>query len=181
MARRQDWRIIEQLGGIILENAEGCIFEIGLGKSTHIFLKFAKDFNRDLYCFDYKSRKTDWAKERGAKVFLGESITFLDQFPDIPVAMGLIDGNHRYGNVIQELDCFLPKLTYGGIIFLHDTYPSKERWIKENGTRCGNVYKLRQELEIRKDVRIFTWPYTAANCGLTMVMKKEPNRPYYRL
>ena len=54
-------------------------------------------------------------------------------------------------------------------------YPDKEM------EKVGNVYKVRQELETRDDIQIFTWPYTAANCGLTMVMKKEPNRPYYKL
>jgi len=180
MAKRQDWIVIERLGDIILKNVEGCIFEIGLGRSTPIFLKFAKDFNRDLYCFDKKPRKTNWAEERGAKIFLGESVNFFDQFPDVPVAMGLIDGDHRYKNVTQEINFFLPKLVYGGIIFLHDTYPP-EGWARENGRHCGNVYKVRQELEANNDIQIFTWPYTAMGCGLSMVMKKESNRPYYKL
>jgi len=181
MARRQDWTIIKRLGDVILRNAEGCIFEIGLGKSTPIFLKFAEDFKRDLYCFDMKLRKTDWAEKHGAIAFLGESVSFFDQFPDVPVAMGLIDGDHRYKVAIQEINFFLPKLSPGGIIFMHDTYPPREEWARENGRHCGDVYKIRQELEIRNNVQVLTWPYTAADCGLTMVMKKEPNRPYYKL
>ena len=180
MTKKQDWRIIVALGDIILKNVEGSLLEIGLGRSTPIFLKFAKDFNRDLYCFDIVERKCQWAEERGAKVFLGNSVDLMAQFPNIPIAMGLIDGDHRYEIVIQEINFFLPKLTYGGIIFLHDTYPPTAEWISEKNKHCSNVYKVRQELETQDDLRIFTWPYTAANCGLTMIMRKEPNRPYYR-
>jgi len=179
MAGRQDWRIIEGLGNTILANVEGDLFEIGLGRSTPIFVQFAKKFNRDLYCFDMVKRKCRWAKERGAKVFKGRSLDFLDQFPDISIAMGLIDGDHRYETVIQEFNFFLPKLTYGGVIFLHDTYPP-EKWVRDDGRFCGEVYKVRQELESRNDIQIFTWPYTAINCGISMVMKKELNRSYCR-
>jgi len=181
MARHQDWTIIKQLGDVILRNAGGCIFEIGLGKSTPVLLKFARSFKRDHYCFDKKQRKCDWAEQHGCKVFLGNSLDFLKEFPDIPVAMGLIDGDHQYKIAVQEFDFFVEKLSTNGVIFLHDTFPPFERWVQESGRRCGNVYKLRQELEARDDIQVFTWPYTAANCGLTMVMKKEPNRPYYRI
>jgi len=179
MGKRQDWTIIEQLGGIILKNTEGCTFEVGLGRSTPIFIKLADSFKRDHYCFDKLERKCNWAKERGCKVFIGNSLDSLSQFPDIPIAMGLIDGDHQYETVIQEVNFFLPKLAYGGVLFLHDTYPP-EKWVSEKSKHCGNVYKVRQELETRNDIWVFTWPYTAADCGLTMIMKKELNRPYYR-
>ena len=179
MAKKQDWTIIQRLGDVILKYAEGCIIEIGLGRSTQIFLKLAHDFKRTHFCFDISERKCEWARERGATVFIGRSLDFLDQFPDVPVALGLIDGDHRHEIVKLEIDFFLSKLTPGGIIFMHDTYPP-EAWVRENGKRCGNVYKTRLELETRKDIQIFTWPYTAMGCGLTMVMKKEPNQPYYR-
>lgn len=179
MSKKQDWTIIKQLGDVILQNVKGDLIEIGLGRSTPIFLQFAKNFDRDLFCFDKVQRKCDWAKERGAKVFWGRSQEFFDQFPDISIAMGLIDGNHRCEVVTQEVDFFLPKLSFGGILFLHDTYPPKE-WAREDGKRCGNVYKVRLELETRNDVQVFTWPYTAMNCGLTMVMRKELDRPYWQ-
>jgi len=152
---RQDWTIIKKLGGIVLENVDGCILEIGLGRSTPILLEFAKKFNRDLYCFDLVERKCKWAEERGAKVFLGNSVDLMKQFPDTSIAMGLIDGDHRYKIVIQEVSFFLPKLTYGGVIFLHDTYPPEE-WVSENNQHCGDVYKVRQELETRDDIQTFT-------------------------
>lgn len=183
--KRQDWTIIEQLGPIILKYVEGCIVEIGLGKSTHVFLKLATEFNRDHYCFDAKERKCVWAEKRGCKVFFGDTRKTLTQFPDIPVAMGLIDGDHRSEIAIREVNCFLKKLTLGGVVFLHDTSPPTH-FVRENGIGkgkigCGDIYKVRQELEYRaslENFQVFTWPYTAADCGLTMVMKKDPDRPY---
>ena len=179
MAKKQDWTVIERLGDVILKYVEGCIIEIGLGRSTQLLLKLAHDFKRAHYCFDTSERKCLWAQERGAKIFVGKSLDNLGQFPDVPIALGLIDGDHRHEVVRQEINFFLPKLVPGGIIFMHDTYPPEE-WVGENGRHCGNVYKTRLELETRNDIQIFTWPYTAMTCGLTMVMRKEPNRPYYR-
>lgn len=177
MGRHQDWIIIERLAKTILKNVEGCIIEIGIGRSTPIFIEFATEFKREHYCFDMLEKKCVWAREHGCKVISGESPKNLNQFPDIPVAMGLIDGDHRYGVVIQEVNFFLTKLSVGGILFLHDTYPP-EKWLSED--ECGDVYKVRQELETHDDIQIFTWPYTAINCGLTMIMNKELNRPNHR-
>lgn len=177
MGRHQDWIIIKRLGSTILKYVDGCIIEIGIGRSTPIFIEFATEFKRDLYCFDMLEKKCIWAKNHGCKAIFGESPENLKQFPDIPVAMGLIDGDHHYEVVIQEVDFFLTKLSAGGILFLHDTYPP-ERWLSED--ECGDVYRVRQELETRKNIQIFTWPYTAIDCGLTMIMNKELNRPYYR-
>ena len=182
MGRHQDWIIIERLGNTILQNVEGCIIEIGIGRSTPIFIKFADEFKRELYCFDMLEKKCIWAREHGCKAFFGNSPETLKEFPDVPVAMGLIDGNHRYEVVIQETNFFLKKLSVGGILFLHDTYPP-EKWVQKNGDGqigCGDVYLVRQELETCADIQFFTWPYTAVNCGLTMIMNKEPNRPYFR-
>ena len=65
---------------------------------------------------------------------------------------------------------------------MHDTMPQHERQIKvhEKGFSPGDVYKMRQELERMPEVDVFTWPYSAANMGLTMVMKHNKDRPYWR-
>ena len=47
-------------------------------------------------------------------------------------------------------------------------------------TVLADSYLVRQELEQKKELMTFTWPYTAANVGLTMVMKKEKNVPEFR-
>lgn len=183
MGQRQDWTIIQKLGDVILSKIGGCIFEVGIGKSTLILKQFADDFKRDHYCLDKNERKCTWAKGIGCKVILGETKNTLDSFPEILVAMGLIDGRHDSITVRLEMNFFLNLLTPGGVIFMHDTYLQTDAKIRDESHPrglAGDVYKVRQELEKRKDVQTFTWPYTAMNQGLTMVMKRELNRPYYR-
>ena len=179
MGQSQDWTIIQQLGDVILTKIHGCIFEIGIGKSTPILKKFADDFKRDLYCLDVRGYKCKWAESVGCKALIGKTKHTLKLFPKISVAMGLIDGRHDVHTVRFEVNFFLDLLTPGGIIFMHDTYLPTNRKPKK-GTMAGDIYKVRQELEMREDVQTFTWPYTAMDQGLTMVMKKELDRPYYR-
>ena len=47
-------------------------------------------------------------------------------------------------------------------------------------TQYSKYQILKAELEKRDDLQIFTWTYGAINCGLSMVTKKEENRPFYR-
>lgn len=184
MPKPQDWSIIEQLGDVILNNVEGDIFEIGIGYSTILLKKFADDFKRNFYCLDMNTRRCKWAETFGCKAIPGKTRNTLKLFPEILVAMGLIDGRHDSITVRSEINFFLKFLVPGGIIFIHDTYlPTDARIRNESHRRgiAGDVYKVRQELEMRKDVQTFTWPYTAMNQGLTMVMKKESNRSFYKV
>ena len=183
MGQRQDWSIIQRLGDVILRKINGCVFEIGIGKSTPMLKKFADDFKRDLYCLDKNERKCVWAKSVGCKIIQGLTEDTLKSFPEIPVAMGLIDGRHDSITVRFEMNFFINLLTPGGVIFMHDTYLQTDAKIRDESHPrglAGDVYKVRQELEMREDVQTFTWPYTAMDQGLTMVMKKEFDRPYYR-
>ena len=97
--------------------------------------------------------------------------------------MVFIDGEHTYETVRIELDFFLPRLAYGGVIFLHDTFPAQERLLEKDkdGRKPGDVYRARQELERNPDVDVVTFPYTALGQGLTMVLKHIPNknRPHW--
>ncbi|HEC66980.1 MAG TPA: class I SAM-dependent methyltransferase [bacterium] len=179
----KQWKILANLGPIILSNVKGCLFEIGIGKSTHILKMLADEFKRDLYCFDKKDSCCTMAQDIGCKVFHGKSIDNFQRFPRIRVAMGLLDGRHEAATVRKELNFFLDLLSTHGVIFLHDTYlQSDEKMRDESDPRgaASDVYKVRQEMEQDKRVQTFTWPYSAGDCGLTMVMKLDPERPYYR-
>ena len=181
--------ILDDLAKTILANVEGCVVDIGIGSSTKVLSKHAKDLDRPHYTCDVKRGKCEWARTVGCVAFEGRSLDFIKTFPDIPVALVFLDGEHLYETVLQEVDFFLGRLSDGGVIFLHDTHPPKE-FICESGRRCGNVYRVRQQLEHRMAMdilalthskttgftrmpalQVFTWPYTALNCGLTMVMK----------
>jgi len=179
----KEWEIINSLVPIVLSNIKGCIVEIGLGNSTTILNTYAKQFNRKHYACDKKKRVCDWIKNNiGNNINLYNclSFDFIKQFKDCP-AIIFIDGNHSYSVVKQEVDFFLPKLVCGGIMFLHDTYICK-RWYKRylKIGKESDTYKIRQDLEKNSDVYTMTFPYTAAWCGLTVVLKKDLNRPYYQ-
>jgi hypothetical protein len=186
MAKRQDWIIIERLGAIILKNVEGHVFEIGIGFSTPLLGGLADDFDRDLYCFDSSEYRCNWAKFLGYKVFKGKSLANINKLSEVTIAMGLIDGRHKANTVRAEVSFFLERLSVGGVIFLHDTYRQTSPLLRTGENlyeekMIGDVYKVRKELESLDNVQTFTWPYTATNCGLTMVMKMDPNRPYYEV
>ena len=170
-----DWIILDQLAPIILNNVEGCVVDIGIGPSTRVLFKHTQKLKRVHYSCDKKESRCEWAKEIGVpNVYFGKSLDFIKQFPDIPVALVLIDGYHKYEVVKEETLFFLKKLVLGGVIFLHDTYPPFDRL-----KNCGDVWKLRQEME-ESEVQAFTWPYTATERGLTMLMKKIPGAYYMR-
>lgn len=179
--RKIDWVIIDRLADIILAHPRhfsydpepwepiGCIVEIGAGQSSQVLAFHAQRWQVRHYTCDINPSRTIHPLHM---VFQGPSSDFIKVFDDEP-ALVLIDGSHHYEDVKMEFDFFLPRLVEGGVIFIHDTYPPFEEWAVK-GIRCGDSYLFRQELEKRSDIEVFTWPYTANCCGLTMVMRKEP-------
>ena len=170
------WTILDALVGVILFNRKGCVVEIGSGESTNILAKYSKEADVNLYTCDLNKNIPLFFNKHFH--FQGSSFEFIKQFNDIP-AVVFLDGNHDYEITSKEVEFFLEKLLVGGVIFLHDTYPpSKSKLVREH---CSDSYRLRQEYEKRKNiVDTFTWPYTAGDCGLTMIIKKSLDRPFYR-
>lgn len=175
------WVIVDRLADVILANVEGCIVEIGVGLSTIVLAKHARKFGRKHYAVDKREHKcesiaTDPAtKHDGLEVFPGLSFDFMKTFDDIP-ALVLIDGCHDADIVREEAMFFLDRLRPGGIIFFHDMHVS-EVWAKRHDgkRKFSDCYLVRWELESRRDLWCFTFPYTAQDCGVTMIMK----RPVY--
>uniref|UniRef100_A0A6H1ZPA4 Putative methyltransferase n=1 Tax=viral metagenome TaxID=1070528 RepID=A0A6H1ZPA4_9ZZZZ len=172
------WSILEALVPIIVYHRPYPIVEIGAGASTIYLARVAEQFHVKLYSCDKSPRKNKvYFKDH---VFVQKfSRDFIAEFDDYPVSVVLIDADHNYEVAKMEFDFFFDKLIPGGVIFLHDTMPPAEEYLTP--TACGDVYKLRQELEKRDDLDCFTWPYTAGYMGLTMVMKKESDRKYWEL
>lgn len=180
MKRRQsDWVTIDRLADIIIAHsrdfsyqpepweAKGCIVDIGAGQSTHVLARHAQQWKIKQYTCDISPSRTLHDLHI---VFQCPSSEFIKKFDDTP-ALVLLDGSHQYEDVIAEVEFFLPRLIEGGVIFIHDTYPPFDEWAIRY-KHCGDVYKVRQELEKRDDIQVFTWPYTANSCGLTMIMNK---------
>jgi predicted O-methyltransferase YrrM len=185
--RYKQWIILDRLSDVILSNVKGCVVEIGMGRSTYILAHHAKKFKRKMYACDSSKTKGNRVKEAiGYKNLIfwhGKSLRFIEQFDDEP-ALVFLDGNHYYHTVSKEAKFFLDKLAPGGVMFLHDTYLHPKHFKKyesKGKAKRYDTYKIRQELENTMDAWCLTFPYTAGNCGLTMVLKKETGRPYYRI
>jgi len=171
------WSILEHLVPIIMFFKPGCIVEIGAGASTIYLARIAQSFEQKLYSCDKSPRKNKTYFDN--HIFVQKfSHDFIEEFDDTPSVV-LIDADHKYEVARMEFDFFFKKLIPGGVIFIHDTMPCDETYLSE--TACGDVYKLRQDLEKRTDLDCFTWPYTAGYMGLTMVIKKDPEGEYYEL
>lgn len=181
------WAIMDRLADVILTHVEGCIVEIGAGLSTLVFAKHGKAFDREFYTCDSSLSKCEWIQKQDIhydKLFVHQekSTEFMKTFDKTP-AIVFIDGDHRFHVVQVEFDFFIDKLAVGGVIFFHDTCPLEgyyERKLEKTG-REMNTYKMKKVLKERDDIEVFTWPYTAAGCGLTMVLKKDMTAPFYRL
>ena len=186
-AHMEEWILLDRLLPVVLFHREGCLVEIGCGVSTFWMCKSGYDFDRTVYTIDCNSQKL--AKHSynalygGHKPIWCTSEDFIKQF-DEPCAVVLIDGAHDYEIAKMEFDFFFGKLVEGGVIFIHDTYPpvaegdNPAALLVPEG--CGDVWRLRGELEERRDeMEVFTWPYTAKWMGLTMVLKKEKDRPVW--
>lgn len=174
-APESHWIIIDRLSDIILENVKGSIVEIGMGGSTRVLSRHSAKFKRKYYSCDTSKRLCDWFKENlpnpNHTIFCGKSMGFIDQFDCSPVALVFLDGRHKYDIVKQEFEFFLPLLSCGGVMFLHDAAPS-EQYTKRKGHTIG-VELLRKELELLDSIYTFVWPYTAGDMGLMMITKKK--------
>jgi len=169
------WSILDALVPIIVFFRPYCIVEIGAGESTKHLARVAEQYGVTLYSCDKSPRKL--MKYCESHVLVQKfSHDFIEEFDDTPSVV-LIDADHKYEVARMEFDFFFKKLVPGGVIFIHDTMPPTEDFINEEG--CDDVYRLRQDLEKRDDLDCFTWPYTSGYMGLTMVIKKETDRPYW--
>lgn len=172
-----EWSVLATLCDIILYHRPFCIVELGAGDSTALLAQTAERFGVEFHSVDIKP----WKRRTYKKKFYFHNMLiedFMKEFKGTP-AIVLIDANHDYEVAKKEFEFFFDKLVEGGVIFLHDTYPPCERMLDK--LSCSDVYRLRQDIEkMDKNVLdVFTWPYTAKWCGLTMVMKKEKDRPYW--
>lgn len=178
----KEWAVLDLLSDFILTHTKGDIFEVGFGSSTFILNKYAIEYNRIHYICDKNKKKINKAKAnlKNSYPYNGRSEDFIKEIQDIKIAIAMIDGEHTYETVMMEFDFVYDRLDKNGVIFMHDTYPPYERedWYKNQW--CGDVYKVRQEIEKRKDIQIYTWTYGAINCGLSIISKKEKNRPFFK-
>ena len=157
------WRVIDSIAPIILDNVRGDIVEIGAGRSTAILAKHAQAHSVQLFSCDIKGTKKLFDDHH---VYHCTSFEFLEQYKGFP-SIVFLDGCHDYDVVKTEFLCLFTRLMVGGVIFMHDTLPPTKNHLHKE--KCSDAYRLRKEIERDKNYMCFTWPYTAMNCGLTMV------------
>ena len=163
------WEVVDKLSDIALRHCEGCLVEIGIGFSTYVLAQRARKAERTLYSCDLPGKRTKKLFDDHV-INLQGSAHFIKEFKPQPIAIVFLDGCHDYDVVGAEVDFFLPFLSPGGLMFIHDTLPPNERYLPSH--KCSDSYKVRRELEQNPRVNCFTWPYTAGGVGLTMVMSK---------
>lgn len=86
-----------------------------------------------------------------------------------------IDADHKIDSVIRDFENSLKILNKYGIIFLHDTDPRTEEYIKPGF--CNDSYKVVDYLlEKHPELNVVTLPIS--NAGLTIVMRKDDRRVF---
>jgi len=172
-------------GDYVLSCTGGDILEIGCGESSIYLSHLAKKYSRKIYHCDIAPDKilnpltVDGYMNKDRGIFHMEpSDGLFIKYPNMSIALGFIDGDHNYIQAKKDFDNLMLCMVDNGYICLHDTYPPSEEYIDEN--HCGDVYKLRQEIE--KDARydcITLTRGTAMGVGLTIVRKKPKELKYY--
>lgn len=177
----------------VLSCTPGDVLEIGVGESSIYLTQAIKNHNRRIWHCDispskivnpmtipgYLSDNPTYLEERDPDpaqlnrcvCYAGSSDSLFQRFEIKEIAVSFIDGDHRYEQAKKDFDNVFQRTVENGYILLHDTYPPDYDWIDEN--HCGDVYKLRQEIEARKDVDCLTLTRgTAIGVGLTIIRKR---------
>lgn len=179
-----EWQYIDAITPIILSQVEGCIVDLGMGLSTTVLARHARNFGRKQYSVDTNEEFLKWCAEDpdrthdNHEICITKVTEFMKTFDDTP-AIVLHDSNHRAKKVVQETSFFIEKMNPGGVLFIHDTCPMEgyyERKLAKKG-REMDTYKARRILEEREGIDVLTF---RQGCGLTMALKKDPNEPFYR-
>jgi len=184
----------------VLSCTPGDVVEIGVGESSIYLGKSAEKFNRRIWHCDvspskiinpmsipgylgadrtYFEERDEVPQElRRCVLYAGTSDSLFSRLPVGSVALAYIDGDHTYQQAAKDFEHVWPRVVDDGYVLLHDTYPPGPEWTDEN--HCGEVYRLRQEIERRLDADCLTLTRgTAIGVGLTLV-RKHPNGYLYQ-
>lgn len=195
------YKIIHDFGQYILNGVGGDILEIGVGESSYFMTQLGYTFKRRIWHCDISPSKIvnpmsvpgylsaadeiTYIEERDQNppalkrvvAFAGPSDDLFKRFAIGPIAYAFIDGDHCYEQAARDFWNTWAILAEEGVIALHDTYPPDETWTAEN--KCGDVYRLRQELEKRDDMEVLTLGRGCViGVGVTFVKKKRAGYPY---
>ena len=169
------WGLLSVLCDYALYYTEGDIVEIGCGESSIYLSKLAEKYNRKCYHCEYSRggvqnmKNTKGYFGKNSEVYTGKSDDFFNEITLPKIALCFIDGDHIYEQVKKDFMNLFNYVVKDGYIFLHDTYPPDQSWTVPS--KCGTVYKLREELETWHTIDMFTFKMSAFDVGLTMIRK----------
>lgn len=196
------YRILEDLGQYLLNGSKGDVLEIGVGESSFFLSHIAKRFNRRLYHCDispskivnpmtvegylsaseeityFEERDPDPDSFKRVVCFAGSSDELFKRVAITPLSLSFIDGDHNYEQAVRDFWNVWKYTVDHGYVLLHDTFPPSEDWLDEN--HCGDVWRLRRDLEYRS-MDVLTIPHgTCLGVGLTIIRKREKERKIYQ-
>tara|TARA_R110002020_G_scaffold347492_1_gene561165 strand:- start:2190 stop:2684 length:495 start_codon:yes stop_codon:yes gene_type:complete len=87
-----------------------------------------------------------------------------------------IDADHQYESSKKDFLNSIKFLNSQGLVVMHDTDPTTNELFSKN--RCGDSYKIVNDLEQNTDYNIFTLPI--AEAGLSIITKKNDTRTHNR-
>lgn len=203
-SRKDVWHRFGFLGvfsDYVLASMQGAVLEIGVGESSIYLGRSASKYGRRIYHCDiapskitnpmtvpgYIAEDLTYFEERDptpdsfqrAVAFAGPSDELFKRVPIEPLALAFIDGDHNFAQAHKDFFNCWALLKEDGFILLHDTYPPSKDYVDEN--RCGDVYRLRQQLEHWSACDCLTLTQGAAmGVGLSIVRKKPRAREYFQ-
>lgn len=182
----------------------GDIAEVGCGESSIYLSHLARKYRRKVYHCDLADGKiinpltvpgymhTEALelspRDHNRLITVGNSNFFMGSSNDLfkihlkdsCLAFTFIDGDHEYAQAKQDFDNAMNLTVENGYVLLHDTYPPSPKYLSPDSA-CGDVYRLRQEIEADKRYDSLTLVHgVAMDVGLTIVRKKPLVRPYFQ-
>lgn len=182
----------------------GDIVEIGCGESSIYLSHLARKYRRTIYHCDLADGKvlnpltvagymhTEalelTPKDHNRLITVGKSNFFMGSSDDLfnkhlkdhSLAYTFIDGDHLYAQAKKDFENAMNLTVDNGYVLLHDTYPPSEKFLSPDSA-CGDVYRLRQEIEVDKRYDSITLVHgVCMDVGLTIVRKKPVIRSYFQ-
>lgn len=180
----------------------GSIVEIGCGESSIYLSHLARKFNRRIFHCDIAhdkiinpltvpgymypeelsiSERNRLYNYKNSSFFMGSSNDLFNKHLEgVSLALTFIDGDHVYAQAKKDFENAMDRTIDDGYVILHDTYPPSEKFLSPDSA-CGDVYRLRQEIEADKRYDSLTLVRgVAMDVGLTIVRKKSATRAYFQ-
>lgn len=101
-----------------------------------------KEVNKNNIFDQFKKNCQDFISSGTVKFIKGKTLDVVDQFENESFDLILIDADHSYEGVYNDINAYLPKLKPGGELLFHDYGCGMWTGVKEACDQCVNEGKL---------------------------------------